>query len=134
MCFLGFIRYNKTFIACRFRKYENPFTLEYHISLTSMQQMYTINCLFSKFKTFDQWPFLNFSSMKNIGYNKQATFNQLFFQSSIRVNLINIHLYFCYHYMYHLYFCYHYMYWCTVMCDLNKLLNNLLFNQKQCLE
>jgi hypothetical protein len=31
MCFLGFIRYNKTFIACGFRKYENLFTLEYHI-------------------------------------------------------------------------------------------------------
>jgi hypothetical protein len=27
MCFLGFIRYNKTFIACGFRKYENVFTL-----------------------------------------------------------------------------------------------------------
>jgi hypothetical protein len=26
MCFLGFIQYNKTFIACRFRKYENLFT------------------------------------------------------------------------------------------------------------
>ena len=33
MCFLGFIRYNKTFIACGCRKYENLFTLEYHISL-----------------------------------------------------------------------------------------------------
>ena len=33
MCFLGFIRYNKTFIACRFRKYENLFTQEYHIPL-----------------------------------------------------------------------------------------------------
>jgi hypothetical protein len=31
MCFLGFIRYNKTFIACGFRKYENVFTHEYHI-------------------------------------------------------------------------------------------------------
>ena len=31
MCFLGFIRYNKTFIACGFRKYENLFTHEYHI-------------------------------------------------------------------------------------------------------
>jgi hypothetical protein len=30
-CFLGFIRYNKTFIACGFRKYENLFTHEYHI-------------------------------------------------------------------------------------------------------
>jgi hypothetical protein len=33
MCFLGFIRYNKTFIACGFRKYENVFTHEYHIPL-----------------------------------------------------------------------------------------------------
>jgi hypothetical protein len=33
MCFLGFIRYNKTFIACGFRKYENLFTHEYHIAL-----------------------------------------------------------------------------------------------------
>jgi hypothetical protein len=31
MCFLGFIRYNKTFIAYGFRKYENLFTHEYHI-------------------------------------------------------------------------------------------------------
>jgi hypothetical protein len=31
MCFLGFIRYNKTFIACGYRKYENLFTHEYHI-------------------------------------------------------------------------------------------------------
>jgi hypothetical protein len=31
MSFLGFIRYNKTFIACGFRKYENVFTHEYHI-------------------------------------------------------------------------------------------------------
>jgi hypothetical protein len=30
MCFLGFIRYNKTFIACRYRKYEYLFTHEYH--------------------------------------------------------------------------------------------------------
>jgi hypothetical protein len=37
MCFLGFIRYNKTLIAWGFRKYENLFTHEYHISLTSMQ-------------------------------------------------------------------------------------------------
>jgi hypothetical protein len=33
MCFLGFIRYNKTFIACGFRKHENLFTHEYHIPL-----------------------------------------------------------------------------------------------------
>jgi len=33
MCFLGFIRYNKTFIACEFRKYENLFTHEYYIPL-----------------------------------------------------------------------------------------------------
>jgi hypothetical protein len=33
MCFLGFIRYNKTFVACGFRKYENLFTHEYHIPL-----------------------------------------------------------------------------------------------------
>ena len=33
MRFLGFIRYNKTFIACGFRKYENVFTHEYHIPL-----------------------------------------------------------------------------------------------------
>ena len=33
MCFLGFIRYNKTFIACGYRKYENLFTYEYHIPL-----------------------------------------------------------------------------------------------------
>jgi hypothetical protein len=31
MCFLGFIQYNKTFIAYGFRKYENVFTHEYHI-------------------------------------------------------------------------------------------------------
>jgi hypothetical protein len=31
MCFLGFIRYNKTSIACGYRKYENLFTHEYHI-------------------------------------------------------------------------------------------------------
>jgi hypothetical protein len=30
MCFLGFIRYNKTLIACRFRKYENVVAHEYH--------------------------------------------------------------------------------------------------------
>ena len=29
MCFLGFIRYNKTFIACRFGKYENLFLHQY---------------------------------------------------------------------------------------------------------
>ena len=33
MCFLGFIQYNKTFIACGFRKYENLFTHEYRIPL-----------------------------------------------------------------------------------------------------
>ena len=33
MCFLGFIRYNATFIACEFRIYENVFTHEYHIPL-----------------------------------------------------------------------------------------------------
>jgi hypothetical protein len=33
MCFLGFIRYNKTLIACGFRKYEHLFTHEYHIPL-----------------------------------------------------------------------------------------------------
>jgi hypothetical protein len=33
MYFLRFIRYNKTFIACGFRKYENLFTHEYHIPL-----------------------------------------------------------------------------------------------------
>ena len=33
MCFLGFIRYNKTFIACGFRKYKKLFTHEYHIPL-----------------------------------------------------------------------------------------------------
>jgi hypothetical protein len=33
MCFLGFIRYNKTSKACGFRKYENLFTHEYHIPL-----------------------------------------------------------------------------------------------------
>ena len=31
--YLGFIRYNKTFIACEFRKYEHLFTHEYHIPL-----------------------------------------------------------------------------------------------------
>ena len=30
---IGFIRYNKTFIACGFRKYENVFTQEYHVPL-----------------------------------------------------------------------------------------------------
>ena len=38
MCFLGFIRYNKTFIACGFRKYENLFTHEYHIPLRRCPQ------------------------------------------------------------------------------------------------
>jgi hypothetical protein len=38
MCFLGFIRYNKTFIACGFRKYENLFTHEYHIPLEHCPQ------------------------------------------------------------------------------------------------
>jgi hypothetical protein len=38
MCFLGFIRYNKTFIACRFKKYENLFTHEYHIPLRHCPQ------------------------------------------------------------------------------------------------
>jgi hypothetical protein len=38
MCFLGFIRYNKTFIACGFRKYENLFTHEYHIPLGGCPQ------------------------------------------------------------------------------------------------
>jgi len=33
MCFLGFIRYNKTFIACGDRKYENLFTHEHHIPI-----------------------------------------------------------------------------------------------------
>jgi hypothetical protein len=33
VCFLGFIQYNKTLIACGFRKYENIFTHEYHILL-----------------------------------------------------------------------------------------------------
>ena len=33
MCFLGFIRYNKTFIACGFMNYENVSTHEYHIPL-----------------------------------------------------------------------------------------------------
>ena len=30
MCSLGFIRYNKTFIACRFRKYENLYFPHQH--------------------------------------------------------------------------------------------------------
>jgi hypothetical protein len=38
MCFLGFIRYNKTLIACGFRKCENVFTLEYHIPLVCCPQ------------------------------------------------------------------------------------------------
>ena len=38
MCFLGFIRYNKTFIACGFRKYENLFTHKYHILLRHCPQ------------------------------------------------------------------------------------------------
>jgi hypothetical protein len=38
MCFLGFIRYNKTLIACGFRKYDNLFTLEYHIPLVCCPQ------------------------------------------------------------------------------------------------
>ena len=38
MCFLGFIPYNKTLIACRFRKYENVFTHEYHIPLGRCSQ------------------------------------------------------------------------------------------------
>jgi hypothetical protein len=33
MCFLRFIWYNKTFLACGLRKYENVFTNEYHIPL-----------------------------------------------------------------------------------------------------
>ena len=33
MCFLGFIWYNKTFIACGYRKCEKLFTHEYHILL-----------------------------------------------------------------------------------------------------
>ena len=33
MCFLGSIRYSKTFITCGFRKYENLFTHVYHIHL-----------------------------------------------------------------------------------------------------
>ena len=33
ICYLGFIRYNKTLIACGFRKYEKLFTHEYHILL-----------------------------------------------------------------------------------------------------
>ena len=39
MCFLGFILYNKTFIACGFRKYENLFTHEYHIPLGRCPQV-----------------------------------------------------------------------------------------------
>jgi hypothetical protein len=38
MCFLGFIRYNKTFISCGFRKYEIVFTHEYHIPLGQQQR------------------------------------------------------------------------------------------------
>jgi hypothetical protein len=38
MCFLGFIPYNKTLIACRFGKYENVFTHEYHIPLGRCSQ------------------------------------------------------------------------------------------------
>ena len=38
VCFLGFISYNKTFIPCGFRKYENVFTHEYHIPLGRCSQ------------------------------------------------------------------------------------------------
>ena len=38
MCFIGFSRYNKTFIGGRFRKYENLFTHEYHIPLECCPQ------------------------------------------------------------------------------------------------
>ena len=38
MLFLGFIRYNKTFIACGFRKCENLFTHDYHIPLGRFPQ------------------------------------------------------------------------------------------------
>jgi hypothetical protein len=40
MCFLGFIRYDKTFVACGFRKYENVFTHKYHIPLFTRQVSY----------------------------------------------------------------------------------------------
>jgi hypothetical protein len=43
VCFLGFIRYNKTFIACGFRKYENVFTHEYHIPLGKYDTLGWIN-------------------------------------------------------------------------------------------
>jgi hypothetical protein len=43
MCFLGFIRYNKIFIACGFKKYENLFTHEYHIPLGKYDTLGWIN-------------------------------------------------------------------------------------------
>ena len=52
MCFLGFIRYNKTFIACGFRKYENVFPHEYHIPLGRCPQ----NIWYSWENTFSYFP------------------------------------------------------------------------------
>jgi hypothetical protein len=37
MCFLGFIRYNKTFIVCGFREYDTLGWINFHIFLTNMQ-------------------------------------------------------------------------------------------------
>ena len=51
MCFLGFIRYNKTFIACRLRKNENWFSHEYHIPLGSCPQGIWYSCV-NKFSYF----------------------------------------------------------------------------------
>jgi hypothetical protein len=45
MCFLGFIRYNKTLIACRFRKYENLFTHEYYIPLRRCPREIWYSCV-----------------------------------------------------------------------------------------
>ena len=53
MCFLGFIKYNKTFIACGFRKYENLFTHEYRIPLARcLRECNACNkCIISAFST-----------------------------------------------------------------------------------
>ena len=58
MCFLGFIRYNKTLIACGYRKYENLFTHEYHIPLGRCPQGIWYSCV-NKFSYFPHQHALN---------------------------------------------------------------------------
>jgi hypothetical protein len=68
MCFLGFIRYNKTFRTCGYRKYENLFTHEYHIPLERCPRGIWYSCV-DKFSYVPHQHAINVYTFKKIQLN-----------------------------------------------------------------